>query len=66
MRRIRQTGDATCGLVSLLVFVLLWQVAAIVLDSSTLPAPLTVFGRVVDETVVARPAATWPLPCRAW
>ena len=51
MRRIRQTGDATLRLVSLLVFVLLWQVAAIVLDSSTLPAPLTVFGRVVDETV---------------
>lgn len=51
MKCARPTGDAILRLVSLLVFVLLWQVAAIVLDSATLPAPLTVFGRVVDETV---------------
>ncbi len=51
VKRTRQTGDAALRLVSLLVFVLLWQVAAIVLDSATLPAPLAVFGRVVDETV---------------
>ncbi len=51
VKRTRQTGDAALRLISLLVFVLLWQVAAIVLDSATLPAPLAVFGRVVDETV---------------
>ncbi len=51
VKRTRQTGDAALRLVSLLVFVLLWQVAAIVLDSATLPAPLAVFGRIVDETV---------------
>ncbi len=51
MKRARQTGDATLRLVSLLVFVLLWQIAALALESSTLPPPLTVFGRVVEETV---------------
>lgn len=38
-------------LASLLVFVVLWHVLAVVLQSNSLPLPLTVFGRVVDETV---------------
>ncbi len=50
-RRFRHGGDAGVRLASLLVFVLLWHVLASVLQSNALPAPLMVFGRVVDETL---------------
>jgi ABC-type nitrate/sulfonate/bicarbonate transport system permease component len=42
--------DALIRLASLGVFLLVWHVAAIVLQSSTLPAPLAVFDRVIAET----------------
>ena len=51
MKRLTSGGDAGLRLASLLVFVLLWQVAAALLQSGMLPPPLTVFGRVVDETL---------------
>lgn len=43
-------SDALTRLASLLVFVLAWHVAAINLQSSTLPAPIAVFERVIAET----------------
>jgi len=43
--------DALTRLASLLAFVLVWHVAALTVDSSTLPAPITVFERIVAETV---------------
>lgn len=43
--------DALTRFASLLVFVLVWHVAALAVESSTLPPPLTVFERIVAETV---------------
>ena len=43
--------DRWLRLASLGAFVLLWQVAAMFADSRTLPDPLTVLARIVDETV---------------
>lgn len=43
--------DALTRFASLLVFVLVWHVAALAADTSTLPPPLTVFERIVAETV---------------
>lgn len=51
VRRFWHGGDAGVRLASLLVFVVLWHVLAVVLQSNSLPLPLTVFGRVVDETL---------------
>lgn len=44
-------GDAVIRLASLLVFVLLWQLAAALAQSNSLPAPATVFSRVGSETL---------------
>jgi len=43
--------DALTRFASLLVFLLVWHVAALAVDTSTLPPPLTVFERIVAETV---------------
>jgi NitT/TauT family transport system permease protein len=43
--------DRWLRLASLGAFVLVWQVAAMFADSRTLPDPLTVLARIVDETV---------------
>ena len=43
--------DRWLRLASLGAFVLVWQVAAMFADSRTLPEPLTVLARIVDETV---------------
>ena len=48
--RTRQGGDAGLRLISLLVFALLWQAAAMLLQTSTLPTPLAVLGRIVEES----------------
>lgn len=48
--RARQGGDAGLRLISLLVFVLLWQAAAMLLQTTTLPTPLAVLGRIVEES----------------
>ena len=48
--RARQGGDAGLRLISLLVFALLWQAAAMLLQTSTLPTPLAVLGRIVEES----------------
>lgn len=48
--RARQGGDAGLRLISLLVFVLLWQAAAMLLQTNTLPTPLAVLGRIVEES----------------
>jgi NitT/TauT family transport system permease protein len=42
--------DSGLRILSLLVFLLLWHVAAALLQSSTLPSPGLVFARVVEET----------------
>jgi len=42
--------DSGLRILSLLVFLLLWHVAAALLQSSTLPPPALVFARVVEET----------------
>lgn len=51
MKRLTGDEDTRLRLASLLAFLLLWQLAAAVLQSGILPPPLTVFGRVVDETL---------------
>ena len=43
-------GDALTRLASLLVFVLVWHIAASIAQTSTLPAPLAVFERIAAET----------------
>lgn len=43
--------DALVRLASLAVFALAWHVAAIILQSSALPAPLAVLNRVIAETL---------------
>lgn len=43
--------DGWLRLASLAAFVLLWQLGAMLADSRTLPDPLTVLARIVDETV---------------
>lgn len=48
--RTRQGSDAGLRLISLLVFALLWQAAAMLLQTSTLPTPLAVLGRIVEES----------------
>lgn len=42
--------DAWMRLLSLVAFLVAWQLAAVVLDSKVLPTPVAVFGRIVDET----------------
>ena len=42
--------DALTRLASLLVFVLVWHIAASIAQTSTLPAPLAVFERIAAET----------------
>ena len=44
-------SDATLRMLSMLAFLAAWQIAAAVLQSSVLPTPGAVFGRVIDETV---------------
>jgi ABC-type nitrate/sulfonate/bicarbonate transport system permease component len=45
------SSDGALRLYSLLAFLLLWQLATLFASSSLLPAPLTVFRRIVDEVV---------------
>ena len=49
--RASRRRDRWLRLASLGAFVLLWQVAAMFADSRTLPDPLTVLARIVDETL---------------
>lgn len=50
-RPIRAKSGAGLRLASILVFVLLWQAAATLLQSATLPAPGVVFQRLFAETL---------------
>ena len=43
-------GDFWLRLSSFAVFIGIWQIAAVLLNSSTLPTPLTVLDRIVQET----------------
>ncbi len=47
--RSRQPGGAGLRLGSILVFLLLWQLLAVTLQSATLPAPAVVFQRLLAE-----------------
>lgn len=51
MRLPYPRGDGWVRLASLLGFLALWQALAWLLDSTSLPAPAVVFGRVIDETL---------------
>lgn len=58
--RNRAGTDAGLRLASLVVFLLIWQIAAIWLQSSTLPAPSVVLARVWQETVsMVLPGHLW-------
>ena len=46
----RPDGETMLRLLSLIAFVVLWQIAAWIVQDSTMPPPLTVFGRIVSET----------------
>lgn len=46
----RPDGETMLRLLSLFAFVVLWQIAAWIVQDSTMPPPLTVFGRIVSET----------------
>ncbi|WP_050418235.1 ABC transporter permease [Azoarcus sp. CIB] len=50
MKRIRPLGEGWLRAASLVAFLLLWQIAAALLQSPTLPPPATVFARIVAET----------------
>ena len=43
-------GETRLRLLSLVAFVVLWQIAAWIVNDSTLPPPATVFARIVGET----------------
>ena len=49
--RASRRRDGWLRIASLAAFVLLWQLGAMFADSRTLPDPLTVLARIVDETV---------------
>ncbi|AYH43315.1 ABC transporter permease [Azoarcus sp. DN11] len=49
-KRLRLPGEGWLRAASLVAFLLLWQLAAALLQSSTLPPPATVFARIVAET----------------
>lgn len=51
LARASRRRDRLLRLASLAAFVLLWQLGSMLADSRTLPDPLTVFARIVDETV---------------
>ena len=60
----RPLGDAWVRLASLLAFLALWQFAAWLLESPSLPAPAVVFGRVIDETLSL--VLPWHLAITLW
>jgi NitT/TauT family transport system permease protein len=50
MKPLRPHGDGWLRAASLVAFLVLWQLAAALLQISTLPPPVTVFARIVAET----------------
>ena len=51
MNTSRLTSDGALRLYSLLAFLLLWQLAAVLAPSTLMPPPMTVFGRIGEETL---------------